>query len=171
VLWFYDFWLLVFHTVTSCSTLGVKELMFQFQVPVRKRRRTTYSRGLCIQRGDITPGKGMRPSLFSSALLPAARPDCTSHLSVMVRPFHLLNTLSHYIWFISFNCNRIVLQCVILHSNTIFSKLACFSSDYCTVFNYLGSGHWTDVLNTFLWDLITYSTLGFNTSSTLTWGV
>ena len=24
--WFYDFWLLVFHIVTSCSALGVKEL-------------------------------------------------------------------------------------------------------------------------------------------------
>jgi len=28
--WFYDFWLLVFHTITSCSALAVKELMLQF---------------------------------------------------------------------------------------------------------------------------------------------
>jgi len=31
--------------------------MLQFQVPVQKRRRTAYPRGLCGQRGDITPGK------------------------------------------------------------------------------------------------------------------
>ena len=54
--WFYDFWLLVFHIITSCSALGVKVLMLQFQAPVRKRR-TTYPRGLCSQRGDITSGK------------------------------------------------------------------------------------------------------------------
>jgi len=55
--WFYDFWLLVFHIITSCSALGVKELMLQFWATVRKRRRTIYPRGLCVQRGDITPGK------------------------------------------------------------------------------------------------------------------
>jgi len=44
--------------------------MLQFQAPVWKRR-TTYPRGLYIQRGDITPGKVRRPSLFL-ALLPAA---------------------------------------------------------------------------------------------------
>ena len=27
VSWFYDFWLLVFHIITSCSVLGVKEQM------------------------------------------------------------------------------------------------------------------------------------------------
>ena len=41
---------------TSCSALRVKELMLQFWAPVRKRR-TTYTRGLCVQRGDITSGK------------------------------------------------------------------------------------------------------------------
>ena len=30
VSWFYDFWLLVFHIITPCSALGVKELMLQF---------------------------------------------------------------------------------------------------------------------------------------------
>ena len=54
--WFYDFWLLVFHIITSCSALGGKVLMLQFWAPVQKRR-TTYPRGLCSQRGDITSGK------------------------------------------------------------------------------------------------------------------
>jgi len=44
--WFYDFWLLVFHIITSCSALGVKVLMLQFRAPVRKRRRTTFPRRL-----------------------------------------------------------------------------------------------------------------------------
>ena len=54
--WFYDFWLLVFHIITSCSALGVKALMLQFWAPVRKKR-TTFPRGLYSQRGDITSGK------------------------------------------------------------------------------------------------------------------
>jgi len=41
VSWFYDFWLSVFHIITSCSALGVKELMLQFWASVWKRR-TTY---------------------------------------------------------------------------------------------------------------------------------
>jgi len=48
---------LVFHIITSCSALGVKELMLQFWAPVQKRRRTTYPRGFCSQRGEKTPGK------------------------------------------------------------------------------------------------------------------
>jgi len=55
VSWFYDFWLLVFHIITSRSALGFKELMLQLWAPVQKR--TTYPGGLCGQRGDITPGK------------------------------------------------------------------------------------------------------------------
>ena len=43
--WFYDFWSLVFHIITSCSALGVKELMLQFWAPVQKRR-TTFPRRL-----------------------------------------------------------------------------------------------------------------------------
>jgi len=38
VSWFYDFWLLVFHIITSCSALGVKVLMLQFQVPVLEKK-------------------------------------------------------------------------------------------------------------------------------------
>ena len=35
--WFYV-WLLVFHIITSCSTLRVKELMFQVWVPVPEQK-------------------------------------------------------------------------------------------------------------------------------------
>jgi len=56
VSWFYDFWLLVLHIITSCSALGIKVLMLQFQAPVWKRR-PTHPRGLCGQREDVTSGK------------------------------------------------------------------------------------------------------------------
>jgi len=46
--WFYDFLLLVFH-ITSCSALGVKELMLQFRVPTPEEnyisQRTVCSEG------------------------------------------------------------------------------------------------------------------------------
>ena len=62
--WFYDFWLLVFHIITSCSALGVKELMLQFWVPVPEEKKNYVPRGLCIQKGDKTAGKVTRPSFF-----------------------------------------------------------------------------------------------------------
>ena len=51
VSWFYDFWLLEFHIITSCSTLGVKDLMLQFWVPVPEEKMTYISqRTLCSER-------------------------------------------------------------------------------------------------------------------------
>ena len=88
---FYNFLLLVFHIITSCSVLGVKELMLQFWAPVQKRR-TTFPRTLCIQRGDITPGIVTTPSLFwlSSLLL-----VLTAHIATaLVQGLQLLDTLS-----------------------------------------------------------------------------
>ena len=40
------FLLLVFHIITSCSALGVKELVLQFWAPVWKRKITKFPRGL-----------------------------------------------------------------------------------------------------------------------------
>lgn len=80
-----------------------------FQVPVWKRRRNTYPRRLCIQRRDITPGKVTWCPFLLLALLPAAWPNCTSHLSVTVRLSALGHSFSHYIWLISFNSYYIVL--------------------------------------------------------------
>ena len=37
--WFYDFWLLVLHIITSCSALGIKVLMLQFRAPVPEEKR------------------------------------------------------------------------------------------------------------------------------------
>lgn len=48
--WFYDFWLLVFHIITPCSVLEVKQLVLQFRVPVWMRR-STYPWGRYVQRG------------------------------------------------------------------------------------------------------------------------
>ena len=77
--WLYDFWLLVFHIMTSCSALGVKVLTLQFWAPVRKGRRSTFPRGLCSQRGHITSGKISCCPLFlrlsSLLLVPTARID------------------------------------------------------------------------------------------------
>ena len=70
--WFHDFWLLVFHIITSCSALKVKELMLQFQASVQKRRKTTLPRGLCGQRGDITSGKVTCYLFLPSVLIPNA---------------------------------------------------------------------------------------------------
>ena len=36
--WFYDFWLSVFHIITSFSALGVKELVLQVLVPVPEEK-------------------------------------------------------------------------------------------------------------------------------------
>jgi len=69
----YGFMIFGYRYSTSCSALGVKELMLQFQAPVQKRRRTAYPRGLCNQRGDITSGKvtwwWLSSLLLSSLLL------------------------------------------------------------------------------------------------------
>jgi len=50
---------LVFHIITSCGALGVKEFMLQFWVPVPEEKKNYIP-----QRGDKTPGKVKRPSLF-----------------------------------------------------------------------------------------------------------
>ena len=88
--------------------------------------------GLCIQRRDKTPGNiTWCPFSLSS------HPCCSSRLHASPQHYCKANSfqiLSHYIWCICFNSNYIVLWYVILHSNTIFSKLVCFSSDRCRCF-------------------------------------
>ena len=94
VSWFYDFWLSVFHIVTSCSVLGVKEQPLQYRVLVRKRIRTTFPRRLNTV---IIPAQGNRykacrsPDLglliSSCSLLDrlATAPDCMQGFSISVR--------------------------------------------------------------------------------------
>ena len=43
----------------------------------------------------------------------------------------VLDTLSYFIWFISLNFNYIVLYCVVLHFDIIFSKIKFSSLDRC----------------------------------------
>jgi len=66
---------MVFQIITSCSALGVKVLILQFRAPVQKRR-TTFPRGLCVQRGDISfrgsPDLPFFGSLSSLMLDPSA---------------------------------------------------------------------------------------------------
>ena len=134
--WFYDFWLWVFHIITSCSALGVKELLFQFCAPVWKRR-TTYPRTLCIQRRDITPGKVIRPSLFrlssSLLLILTTRLTCSS-----VRP----SNFGHFL--IIFDLLASIL--IVLHYSVLSCILIPYLVNYfvspqiiAAVFNYLGS--------------------------------
>lgn len=82
---FMIFGYLVFHIITSCCSLWVKELMIQLWAPVWKRR-TKHLRRLGVQTGDLMLGKVMRPPLLFLTLLPAAHPDL----------MHLLSTLSSY---------------------------------------------------------------------------
>ena len=70
-----------------------------------------------------------RPLLVSpcslSDWLATAAPDCMQGFSISVRPLTLRQSFSQLFWI------YIVLLCVILHSDTIFSTLVCFSSDRC----------------------------------------
>ena len=67
-----------------------------------------------------------------------AAPDCTQGFSISVRPLALGQASSQlYLIILTIILNYIVLQCVIVHSHTIFIKLVCFSSDRChCFFNY-----------------------------------
>lgn len=60
--------------------------------------------------------------------LATAAPGCMQGFSISVRPLALGQSFSQL--FLIY----IVLLCVILHSETIFSKLICFSSDRCRCF-------------------------------------
>ena len=65
----------------------------------------------------------------------AAAPNCMQGFSVSVRPLALGQSFSQlYLILLTIILNYIVLQYVIVHSDTIFSKLICFSSDHCRCF-------------------------------------
>ena len=65
----------------------------------------------------------------------AAAPNCTQGFSISVRPLALGKSFSQlYLILLTIILNYIVLWCVTMHSDTIFSKLVCFSSDHCRCF-------------------------------------
>lgn len=98
--WYYDIWL--FHIITSCSALGVKELMVQFQSPVWKRRTTIPRRLFTVLLPFLLRGNtykalvGHLTSLFS-----IVRPSCyclSQPHTISVRPSVFFSyTLSLYL--------------------------------------------------------------------------
>ena len=65
----------------------------------------------------------------------AAAPNCTQGFNISVRPLALGQSFSQlYLILLTLILNYIVLQYVIMHSNTVFSKLVCFPSDHCRCF-------------------------------------
>jgi len=104
--WFYAVRLSVFHILSSCSALWVKELVFQFWVPVPKEKNYIPQSTLLLERR-----KNTWQSHKSGSLFPSAHPNCTSRLSIGVR----LSIFGHSLyWFIIFNSNYIVLYCIIV---------------------------------------------------------
>ena len=101
----------------------------------QKKRRTTYPRGLFIfvfhSEGKIKLFAVHKMSIFPFLLVPAA---CVLIFSIRVRPLGFGYSFSHFTLFINFNSNYLVLYCVILGFDIIFSKLVCFSSDHCRCF-------------------------------------
>lgn len=118
-----------YSTTTSCSALGVKELMLQFcallvfPVSLSQKRILSWT---------TTPR-----SLHFSIFIWRVRENWLG----LMRPFSLLLGSfaysmdfgfrnSHFIWFINFNSNHTVLHCVISHSITVFNK-SSFSLGHC----------------------------------------
>ena len=96
---------------------------------------------------DLGPPLLVSPCSLSDRL--AAAPNCTQGFRISVRPLPLGQSSPHlYLIVLTITLNYIVLQCVSVHSDTIFSKWVCFSSDRCRCFfNYSfffwgGGGGW-----------------------------
>ena len=100
--WIYDFWSLVFHIITSCNVLGVKEQMQLFS------GRELRSPEDCSSTVIIpAPGNGYKACrsldlgpllllVLSCLLLDrlAVAPDCTQGFSISVRPLALGQSFS-----------------------------------------------------------------------------
>jgi len=144
VLWFL---LWVLHIITSCSALEVIELMLQFHwslivlgIPVSEennyvsQRAAHCSASVFHSEGKIKLLAGHKMSPFPFLLI-SVLPSCLI-FSIRVKPLVLDIALSHFIWFISFNSNYIVLYCVISLSTIIFSMLV-FSLAHCHRFVFM----------------------------------
>ena len=144
--WFYNFWLSIFHITvywelkSKCSTSGYlsggeeelrspEDCSSTVIIPAQGNR----------YKACRSPDLGcLLCLLISSCLLSdrlAAVPNCTQGFSISVRPLALGQSSSRlYLILLTIILNYIVLYCVIMHSDTIFSKLVCFSSDHCHCF-------------------------------------
>jgi len=144
VSWFYDFWLSVFLIITSCSALGVKELMLQFQAPVQKRT-TTFSRRLFtillpfLLRGSTYKASvGHLTPLF---LIVRLSHCCLSRLhAIGLGPSTFSDTLSLIIVDLLASI-LIILYCSVLSCIPVLYLVSWFISPQivAAVFNYLGS--------------------------------
>ena len=145
VLWFL---LLVFHIITSCSALGVKELMLQLHgLSVFLGTWFSQEKNYINQQTFIVTfpvsifhleGKIKLPSHEIGSFFYCLPLQCIlpSHLTFSARvKSSVLDTFS-FIWFISFNSNYIVLHCVISHSTGIFSELV-FSLSLLPLFRFV----------------------------------
>ena len=142
--WFYDFWLSVFHIITPCSALGVKELMLQLLTPVRKRRRATFPRRLftvllsSLLRGNRYKALvGHLMSIFSIVRLSRC---CSSQPhAISARPSAFLDTLSLIIFDLSAS-TLIILYYSVLSCIPIPYLVNLFVSPQivAAVFNYFG---------------------------------
>jgi len=73
VAWFYDFWLSLFHIITSCSVLGVKRANALVPVFVRKRRRNYVpQKTVWVLLSFLLRGTDIRP-VGHLSLLPSSR--------------------------------------------------------------------------------------------------
>jgi len=71
--------------------------------------------------GHLTWALLVSPCSLSDRL--AAAPNCTQGFRISVRPLPLGQSSPHlYLIVLTITLNYIVLQCVIVHSDTIFSK-------------------------------------------------
>ena len=122
---FYDFLLSIFHMMTSCSALGVKDLMLQFHgLPVFLGTWFSEEKNYIPQgtlhfhfpfRGKDKTVSRSRAASFPFLLILACMLPSPLSLSIRVRP--LVFWTHSLILFISFNPNYIVLYFVTLHSN------------------------------------------------------
>ena len=121
--------LLVFHIIMSCKAQVIKDLILQFhglttfRIPASQKRRTTYPRGLWVQRPTSHKTRSFTHSLPGSVWVysPANSP------SVQSKVFQF-QTLSFYLIY----CPQFQLYCVILHSNILVNSFC--SSDHCRCF-------------------------------------
>ena len=107
---FVIFLLSIFHIIASCKALGIKELMFWFCG-------SPFLGAFFLGEGLHSPEDLLPRKVLAGALGPWLLFVCRFR----VRP--LVWTLSHFVWFVGLSSNCMVLYCVILHSEIIFSKL------------------------------------------------
>jgi len=120
--WFCSFLLWVFHIITSCKALRIKELMSHFHgllvFPLPgSQRRTAHPGALCILRGSPS-SQGLA---LARCLAVCGWGSPVVSPSIQSKAFNFKHT--NFIWFISLKSNHTVLYCDILHSDILFSKL------------------------------------------------